>query len=57
MAMTMGEQSNWSIGVNSKGELFVMRDDEPIVGFTADYTRELYMALHSYYAECEAKIC
>lgn len=65
MAMTMGEQSNnernrvmseWSIGVNEHGEMFVMRNDEPIVGFTADYTRKLYMALHSYYAECEAKI-
>ena len=41
--------SEWSIGVNAKGELYVMRNDEPIVGFTEDYTRELYMALHSYY--------
>lgn len=49
--------SEWSIGVNEHGELFVMRDKEPIVGFTADYTRESYMALHSYYAECEAKVC
>lgn len=42
--------SEWSIGVNINGELFVMRDDEPVVVFTADYTRELYMALHAYYA-------
>jgi hypothetical protein len=42
--------SEWSIGVNTDGELFVMRNEEPIVAFTADYTRELYMSLHAYYA-------
>lgn len=47
--------SEWSIGVNGHGELFVMRDDEPIVGFTADYTRELYMALHSYNTSARQK--
>ena len=43
--------SDWSIGVNCDGELYVMRDGEPVVGFTSDYTFELYMALHSYFAK------
>ena len=43
--------TEWSIGVNAVGELYVMCDNEPVVGFTSDYTFELYMALHSYFAK------
>ena len=48
--------SEWSIGVNEYGELFVMKDGDPVVGFTSDYTYELYMALHSYYCECNHNV-
>jgi hypothetical protein len=41
----------WSIGVNKDGELFILKNGEPIVAFTSDYTLELYMALHSFYTQ------
>lgn len=41
--------SDWSIGVNSDGELYVMHNDEPVVGFTSDYTYNLYLHLCAYY--------
>lgn len=48
--------NDWSIGVNGDGELYVMHNDEPVVGFTADYTFELYLALHSYFVEKNGKM-
>lgn len=39
----------WSIGLNADGELFIMKNGDPLVVFTADYAQELYMALHCYY--------
>lgn len=44
-------EEEWSVGLNADGELFVMKNGEPTVGFTADYTEELYLALHCYFAE------
>lgn len=43
--------SEWSIGVNANDELYVMHGEKAIVGFTADYTYELYMALHAHFNE------
>ena len=39
----------WSLEVNTSGELFILRNGKVVVGFDADYTLELYMALMRYY--------
>lgn len=43
--------SEWSIGVNTKGELVITCNDKIVVMFTADYTMELFMALSAYYQQ------
>lgn len=40
---------DWSIGVNVDDQLVVMHNDEIVVGFTTDYTYELYMALDNHF--------
>lgn len=45
----MENNEDWSIGVNNNGELYVMHDGEPVVGFTSDYTYNLYLHLHNYF--------
>lgn len=36
--------------MNKEGELFVMKNNEPIVGFSSDYAYELYLSMHYYYS-------
>ena len=51
---TQSNDSGWSVGLDAEQQLWVMKDDKPIVGFSADYTRELYMALAAVFADNRA---
>lgn len=44
----------WAVGLDAEQQLWVMKDDKPIVVFSADYTRELYMALAAVFADNRA---
>ena len=46
--------SGWSVGLDAEQQLWVMKDDKSVVVFSADFTRELYMALAAVFADNRA---
>lgn len=52
--VVQSNDSGWAVGLDAEQQLWVMKDDQPIVGFSADYTRELYMALAAVFADNRA---
>ena len=51
---TQSNDSGWAVGLDAEQQLWVMKDDKPMVVFSADYTRELYMALAAVFANNRA---
>lgn len=52
--VAQSNDSGWAVGLDAEQQLWVTKDDKPIVVFSADYTRELYMALAAVFADNRA---